>query len=397
MALSNFDQRHNLAADVHTSAFGVGRKCSPRAACGGDVGEWTADATFSAHSGSTLTRGWSTPRAGGERDERIASGDTPARMWRRPIVCWFLQYVRVRDSCGRRLGTAPRNSIIGPGGHSVNAVFSRDMRTSGSRAVTLQVLQQSLNTSGVSVDKNINSRTFGQVTRFSPADGHTQSEVPVLMRMLTALAVAILVTATAMLGQQQPQAQARRGRLPRRRQRHLVDVDVRDKSGRPLSGSSSRTSRSSKTARRRTSSVCLRGNFDQRASGRHRGDPLAGGAGRGAVPGRGRDQRSVTRPRSRPSHMGAVFDTSSMQPEELQKAGTPPFGGRRKDVARRSGAVASIGSTLEILTDFTTDQTKGLRCSKRSRGRKGPRRSRRRQHDDHDDAANRQRRRLDGG
>jgi outer membrane receptor protein involved in Fe transport len=67
-------------------------------------------------------------------------------------------------------GTAPRNIIIGPGGHVTNLSFSRDMRVGGNRAVTLQINASNLfNTIQWSaIDTNINSRTFGQVTRIAP-------------------------------------------------------------------------------------------------------------------------------------------------------------------------------------------------------------------------------------
>ena len=63
-------------------------------------------------------------------------------------------------------GNAPRNLIIGPGSHQVNANFSRDVALGGSRAVTIQVtannLLNTVNYGGI--DTNINSSTFGQVT-----------------------------------------------------------------------------------------------------------------------------------------------------------------------------------------------------------------------------------------
>jgi hypothetical protein len=67
-------------------------------------------------------------------------------------------------------GTAPRNSIIGPGGYATNAVLSRDVRLKGNQAITFQVNANNLFNSiqWTSIDTNINSRTFGYVTRFAP-------------------------------------------------------------------------------------------------------------------------------------------------------------------------------------------------------------------------------------
>ena len=51
----------------------------------------------------------------------------------------------------------------------LNATFSRDMRIGGTRALSLQVNANNLlNTiQWTSIDTNINSNTFGQVTRFA--------------------------------------------------------------------------------------------------------------------------------------------------------------------------------------------------------------------------------------
>ena len=67
-------------------------------------------------------------------------------------------------------GTSPRNIIVGPGGHVLNASFSRDMRIGGNRAISISVNATNLfNTiQWTSIDTNINSLTFGQVTRLAP-------------------------------------------------------------------------------------------------------------------------------------------------------------------------------------------------------------------------------------
>ena len=67
-------------------------------------------------------------------------------------------------------GTSPRNIIIGPGGHVANANFSRDMRIGGNRAISIQINANNLfNTiQWTAIDTNVNSQTFGQVTRFAP-------------------------------------------------------------------------------------------------------------------------------------------------------------------------------------------------------------------------------------
>ena len=67
-------------------------------------------------------------------------------------------------------GTSPRNVIIGPGGYVANAQFSRDMRIGGTRSVGLTINANNLfnTTRWTAIDTNVNSNTFGQVTRFAP-------------------------------------------------------------------------------------------------------------------------------------------------------------------------------------------------------------------------------------
>ena len=52
----------------------------------------------------------------------------------------------------------------------MNASFSRDMRLGGNRAVSLVINANNLfNTiQWTAIDTNLNSNTFGQVTRFAP-------------------------------------------------------------------------------------------------------------------------------------------------------------------------------------------------------------------------------------
>ena len=78
-----------------------------------------------------------------------------------------------------------------------------------------------------------------------------------------------------------------------------------------------------------------------------------------------------------------LFDTSSMQPEDVQKAADAAIKWAKEKMSPADlVAVASIGSTLQILTDFTNDKDKiavgaaGVRRHRRHRDR-----GRRRQHD----------------
>ncbi len=173
-ALSNFDQRHQFSADVsYELPFGVNR---PWLNNGGFwaalVGEWTMTMTFSAHSGSPFTPqvvGATTSVANGTSGSLRANylGDPIAIA--DPSLAEFFDTAAFAAPALGQFGTSPRNVIVGPGGHVVNATFSRDMRIGASRAVSLQLNANNLfNTIQWSaIDTNINSPTFGQVTRFA--------------------------------------------------------------------------------------------------------------------------------------------------------------------------------------------------------------------------------------
>ena len=63
-----------------------------------------------------------------------------------------------------------RNAITGPGSRQLNALFQRDLRIGGTRALTLQINAANLlNTvQWASVDTNVNSQTFGHVLSARP-------------------------------------------------------------------------------------------------------------------------------------------------------------------------------------------------------------------------------------
>jgi hypothetical protein len=174
-ALSNFNQTHNFAADVLWELpFGLNRKWFSN---GGVIaalfGEWSMTATFSAHSGYPFT-----PRVVGATSS-VANGTSgslranlvpgaPIQLSDPSLLDFFntgaFQVPAVGD-----FGTSPRNAIIGPGGHVANLSFNRDMRLSGNQAVTLQVnINNLFNTiQWTTIDTNVNSATFGEVTRFA--------------------------------------------------------------------------------------------------------------------------------------------------------------------------------------------------------------------------------------
>jgi hypothetical protein len=174
-ALSNFDQRHQFSANATWELpFGVGRKwLADGGALSAIVGEWSMTLNVAAESGSPFT-----PRVVGATTSVAngTSGSLRADYLGTPIGLDDETLLRFFDTSAFALpaagafGTSPRNVIIGPGGYVVNGQFSRDMRIGGTRSVGLTINANNLfnTTRWSSIDTNVNSITFGQVTRFAP-------------------------------------------------------------------------------------------------------------------------------------------------------------------------------------------------------------------------------------
>jgi hypothetical protein len=136
------------------------------------VGEWSMNMTFTAHTGSPFTArvvNATSSVANGTSGSLRADYDGATVSRSDPSLLAFFNTTAFSAPGLGLFGTSPRNFIIGPGGHVVNASFSRDMRIGGNRAVTLVVNANNLfNTiQWTAIDTNINSRTFGYVTRFA--------------------------------------------------------------------------------------------------------------------------------------------------------------------------------------------------------------------------------------
>jgi hypothetical protein len=173
-ALSNFDQRHQFTANATWELpFGVGRKwLANGGALSTIVGEWSMNMNVAAESGSPFT-----PRVVGATTS-VANGTSgslradylgaPIGLDEETLLRFFNTGAFGLPAAGA-FGTSPRNIIIGPGGYVVNAQFSRDMRIGGTRSVGLTINANNLlnTTRWSAIDTNVNSITFGQVTRFA--------------------------------------------------------------------------------------------------------------------------------------------------------------------------------------------------------------------------------------
>jgi trimeric autotransporter adhesin len=173
-ALSNFDRRHQFSANMtYELPFGVGRKwLSNGGFLAALMGEWSMNVNVSAQSGTPFTPrvvGATTSVANGTSGSLRANYSGAPISLSDPSLLGFFDTSVFSIPAAGTFGTSPRNVIIGPGGHVANASFTRDMRIGGNRAVSLQINANNLfNTiQWTAIDTNINSNTFGQVTRFA--------------------------------------------------------------------------------------------------------------------------------------------------------------------------------------------------------------------------------------
>ena len=255
--LSSFDRRHQLTADLSVELpFGPNK---PWLNGGGIVGAllrgWRCTANFTWQSGTPLT-----PRVAGVGQRRRARHQRhaarrlqrrrhPARRTRRSTSSSTPRAFSCRPP--GTFGNAPRNIIIGPGSQQLNAQFSRDVRMSGNRALTLQVNATNLlnMVNYAAIDTVVNSPTFGQVLSVRPMRSvQLELQVPVLRCLMQRLQSHRPVAASrssrrsrsprsAIDGAEQPSrsrgAAAASAGLPRAaRELVSVDVIVRDKSRR---------------------------------------------------------------------------------------------------------------------------------------------------------------------
>jgi hypothetical protein len=170
-APSNFDQRHQLAGNVSVELpWGVNRRWLTSGGwLAALVGDWSLSANFSFNSGTPLT-----VRCGScASDVARGVGGTlradytgaPIELDEPTIDQWFNTSAFLVPEPGT-FGNSLRNVIVGPGSKQLNATFTRDLRFSTTRGLTLNLnatnLLNTVNYGGV--DTNVNSNTFGQIT-----------------------------------------------------------------------------------------------------------------------------------------------------------------------------------------------------------------------------------------
>ncbi len=169
-ALSNFDRRHqfNGTASIELP-FGRNRHWLNTGGWMADVlGDWSMSANLSWQSGTPLTARCSSCAADvaqGVVGTLRANYTGAAIALSNPTIDQYFNTAAFAIPAAGTFGTAGRNTIIGPGSHSLNAQFTRDVALGQNRSVSINVNANNLlNTVNfASIDTNVNSPTFGQV------------------------------------------------------------------------------------------------------------------------------------------------------------------------------------------------------------------------------------------
>jgi hypothetical protein len=174
-APSNFDRRQQFSGNLYVELpWGPNRRWLKD---GGRLatlfGEWSAQLTLTVQTGTPLTArvlaAASDLLRGVNGSLRADYNGGPIQLTD-PTVDEFFNVTAFSIPPPGEFGTSSRNMIYGPGTRQLNALFQRDLRLGGARALTLQVNALNLlNTvQWAAVDTNINSPTFGQVIAARP-------------------------------------------------------------------------------------------------------------------------------------------------------------------------------------------------------------------------------------
>jgi hypothetical protein len=173
--ISSFDRRHQISGNAYLELpWGPNRRwLKDGGTLAGLFGEWSVQLNVTLQSGTPLTArvlGASTDLLRGVNGSLRADYDGAPIQVSNPTIDEFFNIAAFSAPGQGMFGSSQRNMIVGPGARQLDAMFQRDVRLGGSRAMTLQVnavnLLNTVQWSGV--DTNVNSPSFGQVTSVRP-------------------------------------------------------------------------------------------------------------------------------------------------------------------------------------------------------------------------------------
>jgi hypothetical protein len=173
--LSSFDRRHQLSADLLVEfPFGPNRRWLTngglRAAL---LQDWRMTMNFTWQSGTPYTprvTGAAADVARGTNGTLRANYDGAPVPISNPTLDLFFNTAAFSVPDAGTFGNAPRNMIVGPGSRQLNAQFSRDVRISRARTMTVGLNATNLlnMVNYAAIDTIVNSPTFGQVLSVRP-------------------------------------------------------------------------------------------------------------------------------------------------------------------------------------------------------------------------------------
>ncbi len=173
--LSNFDQRHRFTGNFTLELpFGSDRRWLNKDGLPNLIfGGWSLSGTFTAASGLPFTArvaGAVTDVAGGVNGTLRANYNGEPIAVANPTVLEFFNTAAFSIPAAGTFGTAGRNTIVGPGSHTLNLGLMKTFPVRGTRGFSLRAQATNvLNTPNWgSIDTVVNSPTFGQVTSVQP-------------------------------------------------------------------------------------------------------------------------------------------------------------------------------------------------------------------------------------
>ena len=172
--LSNFDQRHRFSGDfTFELPFGANKRWFNSGAAAAAFGNWQLNGNVQLASGTPFTarvlgsiqdvsKGVNGTLRASYNGQPIAVSD--------PSSTLFFNTAAFSIPAAGSFGNAGRNTIIGPGTSVMNLGLTKNISFSQTRGVSIQVLASNLfnDVQFASIDTNVNSPTFGQVTSVRP-------------------------------------------------------------------------------------------------------------------------------------------------------------------------------------------------------------------------------------
>jgi hypothetical protein len=172
--LSSFDQRHRFSGDfTYELPFGANKPWFNSGRAASVFGNWQVNGTAQLASGTPFTArvlGNIQDVARGTNGTLRANYNGAPMTLSDPTALLFFNTAAFSIPAPGTFGNAGRNTIIGPGTSVMNLGLMRNFTWGQTRGLSIQILASNLfnDVQFASIDTNVNSRTFGQVTAVRP-------------------------------------------------------------------------------------------------------------------------------------------------------------------------------------------------------------------------------------